>query len=305
MNCESQACVIVLTYVFPALGVITGTLVNLSALPSILKIHRFMTRQFKSAVLLNDIDADKRPVMINPLPYAFQLPNALAWVFYSFVVKDYFIAAVNFLGCILPVYYLVMLQVYGSYLIVAQKRSANSLGMAKMQSISEDALNPRGSTQVMIEDDQQQSQATAVDVKLVSGQLAQSLLVTTVTFGINLILAIVVFIPLTPRENAEQYFAARKMIFGVASLIFLTFLYVAPLSVLYRILKLRYESKVRELIYIPLAIAMIMNGSLWSVYGFVLNDYFIWFPNVVAVVVGVLQVVLVFIFGKPPPVHEL
>jgi solute carrier family 50 (sugar transporter) len=70
--------------------------------------------------------------------------------------------------------------------------------------------------------------------------------------------------------------------------------YLSPLSTLADVLKHRDSSSLT----LPLCMMNIVNGTLWLVYGLVLSDAFIWVPNGVGALLGMLSTALCCIFPR-------
>eukprot|EP00842_Homolaphlyctis_polyrhiza_P000205 jgi/Hompol1/1185/HPOL_005529-RA len=85
-----------------------------------------------------------------------------------------------------------------------------------------------------------------------------------------------------------------RWIMGLLCTLILSVFYAAPLSIYYRILKKRDSRPLNPL----LALASIINGSLWVVYGFSIDDGFVWVPNLVGVFMGIVQVIVMIVFPK-------
>jgi len=93
---------------------------------------------------------------------------------------------------------------------------------------------------------------------------------------------------------------AAQTMMGVVCMIVLVCFYTSPLSVLYKVVTTRNSAS----LHIPLAIASFANGSLWSIYGFVLGDIFIWGPNALGAVFSGLQLVLIMILPRTPEIDD-
>jgi solute carrier family 50 protein (sugar transporter) len=90
----------------------------------------------------------------------------------------------------------------------------------------------------------------------------------------------------------------RKQMWGSFCVSLLIIYYVIPLSTFYYVIKTRDASS----IYLPLAIASIANGGLWTVYGLAIGDINIWGPNSFGAIFGTVQVVTrLFIGAKSSP----
>jgi hypothetical protein len=68
--------------------------------------------------------------------------------------------------------------------------------------------------------------------------------------------------------------------------------YLSPLATLALVLKTRSSASLT----LPLCVMNIVNGSLWMTYGLVLSDPFVWVPNAIGAVLGVIQTSLCLAF---------
>ena len=85
-----------------------------------------------------------------------------------------------------------------------------------------------------------------------------------------------------------------KNILGSIAVFVLCCFYTSPLSNLVMVIKTRDASSIN----IWLSIANLVNGSLWTCYGFALSDMFIALPNLLGILSSIIQIVLVFVFKK-------
>ncbi|KAL7753796.1 hypothetical protein RI367_000728 [Sorochytrium milnesiophthora] len=208
MDCQTDVCKAMLSYVVPIAGNITAVMTVASPLSAVLKVRRTRT--------LGDI---------NPIPYAFIFANALVWIVYGFLVKDYFITGPNLIGVLLGLFYMHSAYVYAS--------------------------------------DKQRMGIDAVSIGL-----------TFVIFVGGMV------------ANITVSHDTGRMIMGVLSIVVLALFYSSPLSDFYKVLKTRNS----VYFYLPLAVTCLANGVLWSIYGFVIRDFFVWGPNLLGACVAALQV---------------
>lgn len=96
-----------------------------------------------------------------------------------------------------------------------------------------------------------------------------------------------VYLALAVAQHAQRVQLAGYLAVGI-----LLIYYAAPLSVLAKVL----TTKSSAALYWPLSVMSCVNGSLWVCYGLAVNDYFIWVPNGVGVVLGLVQLILIAIF---------
>ena len=116
------------------------------------------------------------------------------------------------------------------------------------------------------------------------------LILETILFaGISIVTIghIVIFITL-----AEDLKLATTLS-GAFALATVIMLYSSPLSTIVNVIKNRNATQ----IYLPLAIASLLNGSLWASYGaFAVNDPVIWFPNSIGILSSLIQIALKRLF---------
>jgi len=85
---------------------------------------------------------------------------------------------------------------------------------------------------------------------------------------------------------------ARRTVMGsiVASLLII--FYAAPLMTVLTVLRQRSAATV----HLPLTVAVILNGVLWTAYGVAINDIFIWVPQSAGLLLGCIQLCLKLAF---------
>lgn len=121
-------------------------------------------------------------------------------------------------------------------------------------------------------------------------------------FLANLAPASPTLIRLTPRAVTARARARRLCTAnpprarGAANVILFLF-YLSPLSTLLDVLRHRDSTS----LVLPLCAMNVGNGTLWLVYGLVRGDPFIWVPNGVGALLGVLQTALCLIFPRRQP----
>lgn len=84
----------------------------------------------------------------------------------------------------------------------------------------------------------------------------------------------------------------RVNVWGAVTVAVLLMYYGAPLSVLAQVIRTRNSA---ALLW-PLAVMNTVNGALWVAYGLAVGDYFIWCPNLVGAVFGLVQLGLILVF---------
>lgn len=98
---------------------------------------------------------------------------------------------------------------------------------------------------------------------------------------------------------AEYSRETQKFVFGLFGSFTCTLLFASPLSTAYQVIKTRDAST----IYAPLTIAQVVNCVSWTVYGFVINNAWVFVPNGTGTTFGLIQLSLKMIFRSrmPPP----
>ncbi|KAI3657413.1 hypothetical protein MP638_000098 [Amoeboaphelidium occidentale] len=94
---------------------------------------------------------------------------------------------------------------------------------------------------------------------------------------------------------ADHSLEERKNIIGYVCVALLVMFYTSPLATFKQVIETRDASSFSY----PLSLACLLNGLVWCYYGwFVVLDAFIWAPNLVGVLVSVLQIVLKLAFAN-------
>lgn len=86
----------------------------------------------------------------------------------------------------------------------------------------------------------------------------------------------------------------RRLVIGIQAVIIQCILYTSPLTTLVRVVKERNS----VYFYLPLTVTCLLNGLLWSIYGFVMNDFFVAGPNLAGVFLSLIQILCCVIFPK-------
>ena len=87
--------------------------------------------------------------------------------------------------------------------------------------------------------------------------------------------------------------SARSALLGYYASAFFVVLCASPLSAMAQVIKERNADS----IYAPMTVAQVLNCGMWTVYGFfAINDVFVWAPNLVGWLLGLLQLLLKFLF---------
>jgi solute carrier family 50 protein (sugar transporter) len=233
-NCNSDACEIIFSQLFPALGVVVANALFLSPLPAILNASK---RQKLGA--------------INPVPFPLIFVNCVTWLQYSLVVKDYYLFFANYFAIPLSLYYTITCLSLGT-LEVAQAEQEDQKSLAQM------ARLVRWSKYIGV--------------------------VGLLVIQIGTMLSFITF--------TDQ--STRQQIMGGFCIGILVLFYVSPLSTFYHVIKTNNS----ESFYWPLSLMTFLNGALWVFYGSFIGDAFIWAPNVIGAIMGIIQLVCIFLYPK-------
>jgi hypothetical protein len=84
------------------------------------------------------------------------------------------------------------------------------------------------------------------------------------------------------------------MVVGIIVNLNLAFFYAAPLFTIFRVLKTRNSVS----IHIRTMVTNTLNGSFWTAYGLAVQDPFIWVPNGLGAILGVIQFCLCVLFPR-------
>jgi solute carrier family 50 protein (sugar transporter) len=67
-------------------------------------------------------------------------------------------------------------------------------------------------------------------------------------------------------------------------------MFVSPLDQIRNIVKIKKSDEVSPVMYL----AMVVNCSLWTVYGLGINNWFIFTPNAIGIVLGLITLVFIY-----------
>lgn len=93
-----------------------------------------------------------------------------------------------------------------------------------------------------------------------------------------------------------------KNLLGSLCVILLMFFYSSPLASMRTAIRQRSAASIN----LNLALACLINASLWSAYGFAISDYYyVLGPNLLGVTTSLVQIILVQLYGSDLPPQEL
>ena len=110
----------------------------------------------------------------------------------------------------------------------------------------------------------------------------------------RLMLTYAAVVGLTGYLAAKGVGSSAKDVFGLLANTLLMLYYAAPLSVLVKVITTRSAAS----LYAPLAACSLVNGVMWTSYGFATRDKYVWFPNGFGAIVSFAQLVLCAVFGR-------
>lgn len=224
---------------------------------------------------------------LNPTPWSFMLGNCLGWVMYSYILHNLFIFFANAPGFVLSVYFnmcAVKLQYQDHHAREMRSSFVRFLQESNRQTLTQEEEHSQNAWQktkdlgkVVLQVTSQQTPAPAGQEKLVVGMvLVWLIVISIVSFG----------------QSFDTN--TRQLIVGFVVNANLLFFYGAPLSTIFTVLKTRNSVS----IHIPTMVLNTLNGSFWTAYGFAVNDPFIFVPNGLGALLGVVQFCLCILFPR-------
>ena len=90
--------------------------------------------------------------------------------------------------------------------------------------------------------------------------------------------------------------ATAKTVLGLFASTFTVMLFGSPLSTVRTVVKQRNSASILG----SLTVAQIINSSLWTAYGVTLRQIFVWAPNGIGLVLGLMQLALKFLYPSDP-----
>jgi solute carrier family 50 protein (sugar transporter) len=282
---------IILEYVCPGCGTITGTLMWIAPWKGI--------QQATARGRLDDL---------NPLPWAFMLGNCIGWITYSVLIQNIFVLVANAPGLLLSVYYYmqaIKLQFHEDRSTDLRKSIVSALEVEQelqSQAFLLPPVEPLVTTDDLIESlPRDKNQNTSNDTSnslfdyanIVWEVVAQKRLSPAphekvVMFMVTLWVATISLVTFTDSFSNS----VKENIVGATVIGNLLFFYGAPLSTIATVLK----SRSSRTIHVPTMITNTANGAFWCAYGIAVQDYLIGGPNGVGAFLGSIQIILCVLF---------
>lgn len=248
---------------------------------------------------------------LNPLPWVFMMGNCYGWVFYSFLIGNYYVFFANAPGLVVSVW-LNLQAVKLRYLAHHEKFLQEALASALSDEDSRAALlsgtrkvpideitpptittgvspptatrsSPPASWEVVVAKKHQQPPPIEHDIWSLGMILTWLAITSLVAFGQAL------------EKNTQE------LIVGISVNINLVSFLGAPLSTIWTVLRTRSSSS----IHVPTMLTNTANSVFWSAYGIAIQDWFIAVPNSLGVILGVVQILLRLVFPvKLAVIHD-
>jgi solute carrier family 50 protein (sugar transporter) len=88
----------------------------------------------------------------------------------------------------------------------------------------------------------------------------------------------------------------RNNMIGSTANVIVLLLFASPLSTVAKIVRIRSAASINK----PFALVQVFNCLLWTLYGLVVADLYIWAPNALGLALGALQMALLLLYGSKP-----
>ena len=240
---------------------------------------------------------------LNPVPYCMMVLNCWGWTMYGYLKQDFFICCANFEGIAIGHYYLIVA-------LILLSRQKTLLEFKIKKPIGLDSVVEHGDNN---EIKRQASQEQLVDSNNIAlseeSEKEKEEIETKMFYCIHVmwfapfiwgILGIIAFVALGDRyspdmqEEHDGSTTAQLLIGGFC--VACTVLYfAAPLSTMAEVIRISDASS----IYPPMVLCNLASCCLWTTYGFFgTNDPLLWAPNLTGCLLQVLNLVLVFVYGR-------
>jgi solute carrier family 50 protein (sugar transporter) len=280
----TDAGTIILEYVCPTLGCIMGNIMFFAPY-----------RDVKKAVERGSLGD------LNPTPWAFMLGNCLGWLAYSFILQNLFIFFANAPGFILSVWLnMCAAKIQYEEHKVREMRTSFVSFLERNQN-----WNPNQHQQPQEDDDDNETGGgwhnKAVDLGRVVLQVtsqqtpapaAHETLVVGMVVAWLAVLSVILFGSFSTDTD--------QLICGIVVNVNLLFFYGAPLSTIFTVLRTHNSAT----IHIFTMVTNTLNGSFWTAYGIAVSDPFIYVPNGIGALFGLLQFILCLTFPRRPTVMD-
>jgi len=238
---------------------------------------------------------------LNPTPWAFMTGNCLGWVAYSFLRSDPYVLVGNGPGLILSIWLNMNAckLLYREYSQSVLRRSLPKLleqSHRMSLSTSTTTMIPIGAKDGAGDKlDEEEPSSSPVQllweqtldlIRLEKAPVAHEYMVLGIVTTWLLALSLVAFIPSSNnvKSNVVGFIVNANLLF----------FYGGPLSTMFLVIKERDSSSIHR----RTMIMNTLNGAFWCAYGIGIFDYFMFIPNGIGALMGVVQFLMCFLF--PP-----
>ena len=90
----------------------------------------------------------------------------------------------------------------------------------------------------------------------------------------------------------------RINVLGICCNIIVIILFASPLSTIAKVVSTRSSASLNR----PFMAVQVLNCALWFTYGLMIGDIYVWIPNAIGLLLGLIQLALICIFPKGKPV---
>jgi len=219
---------------------------------------------------------------LNPTPWAVMTGNCLGWISYSFLTKDLFVLGANVPGLMISIWLnfgACKLQYRTYYEQKLRHRLGNAANGRAILSSPNAASRGNG-------DGNGSDHEYDVEIETVPSTVPHERKVLWVLIIWVAICSFVAHVQLTNYE--------REQIIGYVVNVNLCFFYAAPLTTMVEVCRTRSAVS----IHVRTTVMTILNSFFWLAYGFAVHDPFIYVPNCTGFVFGVMQALLLLMFGS-------
>ena len=265
---------IILEYIAPSLGVLVGNYMWLAPYQDI-----------KVALQRGTLN------QLNPLPWVFMLGNCIGWVTYGVLQQNVFVFCGNIFGLFLSVWF----NLAASKLLYHENAANIGFVPVPIMQGPEEAVTTQERAAAVV--GQEEAEAGSIPTT----ESADTTVATPVmphlkvprhdyyALGIVMVwVALLSILGFVTSLTQDQ----RQFVVGIAANINLLYFYAAPLSTIALVLKTRSTAS----IHTKTMVVNTTNGCFWAAYGFAVQDYFIYVPNGLGALVGLVQIVLFLVF---------
>jgi len=282
----------------PAVGVLTSTLLYLAPIKAIYSaIRRARNSDDSSRDTLNGL---------NPLPIAIMPSVAISWLAYGFASSDPYLIMGNLPGTLLSMAYLIAILPLMSY-NAAEFPTLPAIGNESKKS----SKTKKNDQKIDSNESTRKSRTKPKKSKTLILTHATVLLSTAATLSVWAILGLMTagatdgLFHVGGLEFGMGFSSmARNGVIGEALGVYAAVLFIilsaSPLSMIRSVVKTKNSRSILG----SLTAAQCVNTGLWTTYGFAVNDYFVWGPNIIGLGLGLMQLALKILYPSKSELAE-